>query len=165
MSPYFTGFILSCGIPKIEVQGTVEDYGKLKEACLVLMKHFGDDPKIVGFFGTVAKHAQDLGDFLADHNNGRFLESFFEVNNCASGHPVWEVCGWFTDLVTMSGRKEAMLKDSCYKASLVKFDMEEHPDKQIACVAGVFNSTYDEKNNILVPQFDHYWVVYNKKVE
>lgn len=163
ISPYYTGWILACGIPKIEVEGNVSDYEKLSDAALYLSNEiFRGDDVVVQFLNRLSVRAKQLGNYLEDKNNGEFLFDFFHTTNCSSGHAVYMIRGWFCELISMKLCSEVLLEDSCLKCSVAAFkQVNQH--KKLACVAGVFSSLYDKSNNTLIPQFGHYWVTYAPK--
>lgn len=161
VSPYFTGMVLSCGIPHITIEGTIGDYNIMKNAAIGMADHFKDDDPLRGFFSRIADRADSLSKFLSKENDGTFLRDFFLCKNCSSGHPTYKVSGWVTELLTVGLPSRGLfLKDSGLNCAVVKFK-EQGCTTKLACLAGVFNSTYDKATNTLHPQFDRFWIRYN----
>jgi Domain of unknown function (DUF4419) len=164
VSPYYQGGILSCGIPHITVDGTVDDYEVLKKTAEGLASHFAADKQAHGFFQRIANRTADIVGFLSKETDGSFLHSFFECKNCASGHPVYKVQGWITEFMTMQqGQNKLLLKDYGLNCAMVQFDLLHEPGMKLMCAAGVFNSSYDKDTNTLLPKFDRFWVKYRAK--
>lgn len=160
VSPYFTGMILSCGIPHIKVEGAADDYAALKNAATGMADHFKDDEPSRLFFSRIAGRADSLVGFLSKKNDGSFVQDFFLCKNCSSGHPTYKVSGWITEFMTVGDPRGLLLKDYGLNCAMVKFNQQNKTTK-LACLSGVFNSTYDQASNTLHPQFDRFWIEYN----
>jgi hypothetical protein len=164
ISPYIQGMILSCGIPFFEVRGKDVDYdlmGKAAENLAQILKTTRSEC----FFSMISKRAYLIRDYLRGENDGNFFKNFFNSDNCSPGNPVYEINGWFNEFLAVRPKRyynrELFLKDDGLNCGIAKFKYEYKP-KELWMLAGIFGSTYNEKENLLEPHFDRVSVEVNQ---
>jgi len=102
MSPYYNYWMFACGIPKVKVQGTVEDWTKLSEGVEKLKSLLNKDENITGYFDRIKKISNSIISELETPNTD-FWKDMFRLDRCGSGSQV-EVAGWAKDLFIKAPR-------------------------------------------------------------
>ena len=90
-SPYYNYSMLCCGIPAIDILGTIDDYSLMKSKWDDLSKIF-DNQKLASWFKSVSSTLQSI---LDNFTSSEFWLDMFRLEKCGSGSDV-EVEGWIT---------------------------------------------------------------------
>lgn len=154
VSPYYDYCMMCCGIPRIRVEGTREDWTKLHEkwvnvvALLKLTKK-----EQIDWAKSVADVLHELAYFRPVQS---FWKDMFYHERCGSGSDM-EVRGWFARLYL----KQPELAKACNFAtciSEIKYKNLE-TQKNYVMKQGCFTGTYEVFDGVqfLVPQYN--WVV------
>ncbi len=91
VSPYYNYCMMMCGIPLIDVRGTLDDWNVLYAAWTNLAKFFPDEQV---YFAKVETTIENCINHINDQS---WWLNIFSLERCGSGSDV-EVCGWFTNL-------------------------------------------------------------------
>jgi len=89
-SPYYNYSMLLCNIPKIDVQGTLDDWKYLLDKWNNLCKIVYSDS-----WTTTVSHV--LTTLIDNFGNKEFWKTIFSVKRCGSGGQI-EILGWFVSL-------------------------------------------------------------------
>ena len=149
VSPYYNYCVLMCGIPFVDVQGTLEDWLKVSSQWEVLSAYF---PREKTYFNKVS---QILKDVIQKKDNSKFWFDMFSMEKCGSGSQE-EVRGWFSDLY----KTVPSLKMTCnYSSHLAKVSYKNlNKNQDYVMFHGILSS--DLKEDCLVPEFGR--ILYHK---
>lgn len=122
LSPYFNYVGTKCGIPKVRIEGTREDYLLMAKYADKFREHFKSVADLEQFFSRIIDNAKTLaGFFPTTDNSGSMLSSFynmisnqlkpvlsdvqflreiFAIRQCGSGHPD-EYYGWIMNFTSI----------------------------------------------------------------
>lgn len=89
-SPYYDYSMFMCGIPKIDIRGTKEDYQ-------LITYHWDNVSELIGKSEWTEKVKLTLNRIVEELENPEFWKDIFALERCGSGGQV-EVIGWFSDL-------------------------------------------------------------------
>jgi hypothetical protein len=96
MTPYYNYMMLLCGIPKIEIQGTLEDWNKLSDGIDKLKSLLNKDENISAYFDKVQNISKSIISNF-ESPSAEFWKNMFSLERCGSGGQV-DVKGWIVDL-------------------------------------------------------------------
>jgi hypothetical protein len=98
VSPYYRYEMMLCGIPKLEVQGTAEDWSRLRFAWMDLLALLARKQVDVGYWmrQVLQRLTEIVGDLCEGPVRPEFWRKMFYHERCGSGSDV-EVRGWFRD--------------------------------------------------------------------
>jgi hypothetical protein len=96
MTPYYNYMMLLCGIPKIQIQGTSEDWNKLSEGVDKLKSLLNKDENIMKYFERVQNISKSIINNL-ESQSADFWKGMFSLERCGSGGQV-DVRGWIVDM-------------------------------------------------------------------
>lgn len=140
VSPYYNYSMYLCGIPKVKVLGTPEDWEKFLSTCekiTLLIPEFGE--YLITVRDRVILITSDSCDF----------SQMFRLDRCGSGSQA-EVAGWITDFYIEQPR---VTYPENFISCIAKIDYHNYNDgKNYRMYAGLFTSTVED--NYLIPEFD-----------
>lgn len=154
MSPYYNYMMLLCGIPKIKIEGTNEDWEKIRKSIDTFMTYF--DAK----FNTYLAGVYDIISKIIDANNGgehEFLKNILKYERCGSGSAM-EVNGWIQHMF-YSQKRPRYSSNFPTCNSLVEYK-NLTTNKEYKMITGLFGSDLNEEG-YLIPEFGY--AVYEKK--
>lgn len=159
MTPYYSYSVCLCGIPKVMVLGSVEDWEKIAVACEDVA---GIVSGAAGYLKNTAIIARDIASQVENGLDKNFWSGIFSLKACGSGHQV-EVDGWINRLY-MAG-KPCLAFSSNYPTHVTKvpFDLKGSPGGDVlgkfTLTCGLLNSVV--KDGFLVPDFG--WVLLHEQ--
>ncbi len=143
-SPYYNYSMYRCGIPKIRVDGTMEDYEKI----LINWNILGDVMRINNeYFQRVQKILTNIITSIKKYDLD-FWQDIFQLEQCGSGHQV-EVCGWWKDLYYKLPNVQYVCNFSSH-VSVVSYT-QLNTQKKYSMKDGLFHSIVDDA--YLVPDY------------
>lgn len=167
-SPYYDYISSLCGIPKIRIAGSRNDWDKIVQSVDRLAKIFAAYPEMILYCTTVKEVVSSIIKSVFVDRDGKYLANIYtrEKNNvCMSGHDEVLMNGWAQQLYF--GKYNARENKFHYKNSIddysshinyMVYRMEEDPSniKYRAYVTGLTSSVI--KDGFLVPGFSvgHY---------
>lgn len=141
VSPYYNYGMYVCGIPKIKILGTKEDWELFDLQCKVLAT------KIPEFGDYLDKVSDKIYSII---NDSADFSSFFDLTRCGSGSQV-TVGGWIRDFFIEQPR---VLYPENFISCISKIDYHNYTDKKdYRLYAGLFTSSIED--DYLVPEFDN----------
>lgn len=143
-SPYYEYRMLCCGIPAINVQGTVEDYYLLKSKWDELKKVFSS-ANLSSYFAQVSETLQSM---LDNFSSSEFWQKMFHLERCGSGSDV-ELEGWITKFFKEIPSVR-YIKNYTSGVSVMNYE-NLSTKKKYKMQEGLFFSRMD--GDFLVPQF------------
>lgn len=151
-SPYYDYCTMMCGIPKVWLQGTKEDWDRLIENWLHLTQFFTDE---ISYFSVVTSTLCEISYQFTEVDKD-FLKRIFYMERCGSGSDR-EAFGWFTNFYW----KQPDLKkvDNFSSGVAVVNYKNQDTDRNFVLKSGLFGST--EHDGFLLPEFS--CIVYEKK--
>lgn len=147
VSPYYNYMMMCCGIPRVRVEGTVEDWGNLL-AHLDAVAGRLDLAK--AWFALVRSHVAKIRAAAAGEVDVAFWKDIYHTERCGSGSQV-EVSGWFTAFA-MDPPSVTFPENFPTHTSKVEVTQVETGRKYLF-TAGLFHS--DVSGDFLVPRFGH----------
>lgn len=151
VSPFYNYWVLSCGIPRIRLDGTKADWKLFESSVRVLA---GLMPSLAGYLGRVADRIEGVvGMFDArttDEERVAFWKEFYYNERCGSGGETL-VRGWIREFY----REEPRLAKSCnYPPQVGQVEYTDLDNgRKYVVRAGLFSSTFEEEGGFLVPDF------------
>lgn len=142
-SPYYDYHMTLCGIPKIKVFGTEDDFLLMKKSIHDIISFFQDHTAIISYLNDVLPLINNLSE-----NDSEVWKDFFYVVECGSGHP-YKVCGWINKFFI----KEYSDVEIYPCANIVKYKNIDTNIKYEKYV-GLFCSSLDD-DNYLIPEFSY----------
>lgn len=150
VSPYYSYFVLSCGIPRIRLDGTRQDWKLFESSLRVLSGMMGTS--LQPYLNRVADHVEGIVSMFdtrtTDEERVEFWKGFYTNERCGSGGETL-VKGWITELY----REQPRLAKSCnFPPQIGKVEYTDlDTNLKYTIRAGLFYSTYEE--GFLVPEF------------
>ena len=146
MSPYYNYMMLMCGIPKVKLTGTEEDWDSISER-IVKFKDALDGDEMQNYTERVAGLVTEIKDNYSNPNP-EFWKEMFSLERCGSGSAV-EVSGWIKDLYIKAPRP-GYIGNYSSAVSYVSYKfLDTNQDFELC--HGLFSS--DEEDGYLVPDF------------
>jgi hypothetical protein len=141
VSPFYNYMTFMCGIPFIELKGTVNDWNLVKENWIEIGKSIKMFPE---YFFKVSKILENIPDGDVD-----FWQNIFYIKECGSGGQT-EAFGWFTDFfrktpdfIRFTENFSSHVSKVCYK------NLETNNKYEL--FSGIFGSVID--NDCMIPEF------------
>lgn len=149
VSPYYNYSMFCCGIPKVKVLGTEEDWELFSNSCVEIYETI---PEFENYLGGLMMRINDIKEGSANFSD------FFRLDRCGSGGQV-EVKGWITDFFIEQPR---VPYPENFISCISKIDYHSYNNgKDYRLYAGLFTSVIDD--GYLVPEFDN--IYFEKKEE
>lgn len=148
MTPYYNYSMYLCGIPKIRIDGTVEDWQKMCTSVDELKKIIDKDEKIVSYLSKVKALFEKICN--TPNTDIEFWKDIFTLKKCGSGSQV-EVHGWITDLfIKIPSVRYGENFSSCVSKVPYTF---LNTGQKFELIYGLFGSSMEEE--FLVPEFGY----------
>jgi hypothetical protein len=148
VSPYYNYSMYLCGVSKIKITGTQEDWGKMLTSVGALKDYF---PILLDYFERICSFVSTIIKQFTEPDAG-IMGHFFFLKRCGSGGQV-EVGGWVRDLYIDNKPRVAYPENFSSSISVVKYELEETKQKfELRC--GLFSSTVSS-DTYLVPNFGY----------
>lgn len=117
VSPYYNYFTFMCGIPRIEITGTIEDWQLLSRALFDLSSLFTGDLK--KYLERVwSRVVMIIEECLT--GNGSLFNQIVQVERCGSGSQ-YEVTGWILDFMNTPNEPPIMLENLHQHISKIEY--------------------------------------------
>ena len=141
VSPYYNYGMYLCGIPKIKVLGTLDDWNLFIAKCMKIAEII---PEFNTYLEVVRKRIVNIYEDSCDYSE------MFRLDECGSGSQV-EVEGWIKELFI---EQPPVNYPENFISCISKIDYHNYNDgKDYRLYAGLFTSTIDD--GYLVPEFDN----------
>lgn len=152
MSPYYDYAMTRCGIPRVKVMGTTEDWDKV----LSRVEKLRQVVELDQYFDTITSLAGQIKE-NSTNADPIFWKDMFSVKECGSGHPD-ELEGWIQKMFITQPEKNAI---DCYPSaiSFVSYTYLDTKQKFELCY-GLFGS--ELRDGFLVPDFGF---IINEEIE
>eukprot|EP00696_Hemimastix_kukwesjijk_P008108 gnl/Hemi2/20256_TR6719_c0_g1_i1.p1 gnl/Hemi2/20256_TR6719_c0_g1~~gnl/Hemi2/20256_TR6719_c0_g1_i1.p1 ORF type:complete len:351 (-),score=127.86 gnl/Hemi2/20256_TR6719_c0_g1_i1:142-1194(-) len=145
-----------CGIPRVRVEGTADDWRKLERHLMMLHLPFSEAAPSLA--ARIQKLAELTANIAAQVESGQFDAGFWKSMFhygalCMSGHWVENSTpeGWFVDIF---GRKGAYAGDYPHHITRVPFKLDGPAEYSFR--SGVFSAGYDDAQRLFLrPRFAH----------
>jgi hypothetical protein len=152
MSPYYNYMMLSCGIPFVDVQGTVEDWQKIIRAMTDLESKL---TKAEPYFKTITPHIEKIIASIQGEEDVAFWKDIYFSQKCGSGSQQ-EVRGWFSDFFMETPGTPFLTN---YPTHISKFTVTQaETGKEFTFFSGVMDSKIVE--SCLIPKFNYFYEGY-----
>ncbi len=151
MSPFYNYSMFMCNIPKIRVEGTVEDW----KLMLNSVNEINEILDLKPYFEKVTTSLNAIIDAL-ETDNGEYFKTMFKLTRCGSGSQT-EVDGWI-DNFFVKLPKLAFINNYSSCISTVEYK-NLTTNKEYVLKVGLLGSKFDE-NEFLVPEFGY--AIYDK---
>jgi len=150
VSPYYNYSMLLCGISKVKVLGSPEEYDKMWSALVKLVGIFKDDEVLQPYL------TQSLNVFSeivrsVKKPDAKFWKEIFTLKKCGSGSEVM-VNGWITKLFIKQPRVQ-YVENYPSQVSVVSYTNLD-TGKKYKKYAGLFGSRIE--NEFLVPEYGYF---------
>lgn len=140
VSPYYNYRMILCGIPKVKVLGTDDDWANF---VLNLGRISSAIPEFTDYLFTVANRVADIVENSCDYKN------IFSLQRCGSGSQVM-VSGWITDFFI---EQPKVPYPENFISCIAKIDYRCYNDgKDYRMFAGLFTSKIED--DYLIPDFE-----------
>lgn len=145
VSPYYNYSMYLCGIPKIRVLGTKEDWLLFEKKC-------GGISDVIPEFENYLRNVREIIIGIIDGDIN--YTNMFRLDECGSGSQV-EVEGWIRDFFIEQPR---VSYPENFISCISKIDYRNYNDnKDYRLYAGLFTSTIED--GYLIPAFDNIYFV------
>jgi hypothetical protein len=143
VSPYYDYMMFACGLPKIKVLGTDEDWDSIKDSCSKLKDIFTDHKDYLDGVNRLVDKFRDLDDVA-------YLSRIFNYESEGSGGKL-RIDGWVKVLV--SDEKIKNYNEVPNQVSRVEYkNISTNENFKLHC--GLFSSDLDDED-YLVPEFGY----------
>jgi hypothetical protein len=165
VSPFYNYMMFMCGIPKIEIHGSTEDWNTLKNSFTGIVELMNNSfPAYAkNWSANVYKVIDQVINTLNEHTQEFDWKTIFYSKSCGSGSQQ-NVYGWIFNLVMNhegKGNSEGkMLHNYPTQIAKVSYTIVNDPNNYTFKI-GLTKSSLNE-NNFLIPEFGY---VVNKEVE
>jgi hypothetical protein len=141
VSPYYNYSMYLCGIPKVKVLGTLDDWNLFIAKCMKIAETI---PEFKKYLGVVRKRIVSIYEDSCNYSQ------IFTLEPCGSGSQI-EVAGWITDFYI---EQPCVTYPENFISCISKIDYHNYNDgKNYRLYAGLFTSIVE--NDYLVPDFDN----------
>lgn len=141
VSPYYNYSMLLCGIPKVKVLGTTEDWKKILDSCSEIYEII---PEFESYLGSLMMRVNDILEETAD------FSTMFSLQRCGSGSDV-EISGWIRDFFI---EQPQVPYPENFISCIAKIDYHSYNSGgDYRMYAGLFTSKIDD--DYLIPEFDN----------
>ena len=145
VSPYYNYMTLACGIPMVRLEGTHDDWKKLKDRwALISDVLVTADAYCLGVFDVIT---QIVHQFV--NPDPVFMKEMFYLKRCGSGHQT-EAFGWFTKLFRNAPKHTRYVQNFSSHVSRVKYTNLD-TGRKFQMQAGVFGSAIED--GFMIPKF------------
>ncbi len=154
VSPFYTYHTYACGIPYIDVQGTDEDWQRVKDSwCQISVRFYQRHGVYVMLVG------ERLAQLCREKHNPDFWRDMFRMDVCGSGHQ-YQIKGWFSDeLFCRHPKNDTLSFVENFPTHLARVKYQDLSSKQnYELVAGLLCSELD--GDCLIPDFGQ--IVYHR---
>lgn len=139
VSPYYNYSMYLCGIPKVKILGTLNDWNLFIAKCMKISEII---PEFSNYLEVVRKRIVDIYEDTCDYSQ------IFSLVKCGSGSQV-EVSGWITDFYI---EQPSVGYPENFISCIAKIDYHNYNDnKDYRLYAGVFTSIVED--GYLIPEF------------
>ena len=139
VSPYYNYSMYLCGIPKVKVLGTLDDWLKVMFNLGLITSAI---PEFTDYLVTVANKVSTIIEDTCNYND------MFRLDRCGSGSQA-EVAGWITEFYIEQPR---VTYPENFISCIAKIDYHNYNDGQdYRMFAGLFTSTIED--DYLIPDF------------
>ena len=150
VSPYYNYSMYMCGIPKVKILGTKEDWMTFIIKCSRIAEII---PEFKIYLTKVGQTVNNIIENSCDYSK------MFSLDRCGSGHQV-EVSGWIRDFYI---EQPSVRYPENFVSCIAKIDYHNYNDnKDYRLYAGVFTSVVED--GYLVPEFDNIYFQKNNVV-
>lgn len=147
VSPYYNYSMLLCGIPKIKVLGTLDDWNLFIAKCMKISEII---PEFKKYLEVVRKRIVKIYEDSCEYGG------IFSLERCGSGSQV-EVSGWIKEFFI---EKPSVTYPENFISCISKIDYHNYNDnKDYRLYAGLFTSVIDD--DYLVPDFESIYFLNN----
>jgi hypothetical protein len=141
VSPYYNYSMYMCGIPKVKVLGTPDDWEQFMSNCEKITL-------LIPEFGEYLMKVRDRIILIADKHDVCDYSQMFRLEKCGSGSQV-EVEGWITEFFI---EQPSVSYPENFISCISKIDYHNYNDeKDYRLYAGLFTSTIVD--GYLIPEF------------
>lgn len=154
MQKYYEYGMFCCGIPKISLTGTLEDWEQLAYSAEQISNHFGHIKALTGvtYIERVRSVIREIiASYLTPHMNTAFWTDIFTQRNVGSGGDLI-VNGWMLDLY-LDNKCEKMMR-SCHSTVSVVPYSNLSTGQQYVMMHGAFKGVI-RPDNVLQAQYGH----------
>jgi hypothetical protein len=148
VSPYYDYMMMLCGIPKVRLDGTEEDWQRIEQSIAAIATTANPLPEANDYLVKVASKVMQIMGSLR-FSNSEFWGDMFRIGHCGSGHQA-VVEGWIGDLF-LAPPKLAYPHNFPTHISKVAYK-ELVTGNTFTLHAGLLSSAVDS-DGFLVPQF------------
>lgn len=161
MEAYYAYFSTMCGISKVQVLGTPQDWNKLAEHAMMIAKIFNQQDNIDEYVNAAIDYLNVVKQRFEEITlmNPNTWKDFFEIVECGSGHVNINV-GWMNELYSLNCPAEYIPLSNVFGVSIDKFKegskvkyVNIDTNTTFYKCYGVFESDYDEITKFLTPGF------------
>lgn len=146
VSPYYEYCTKLCGIPKIKLLGTSEDWLLLAEQIDNLKTIFQTD-KVNTYLTNCHKTATALYDAISGNNTVEFFKNIFKIRSCGSGSD--EVNGWMISFLMNNPKRMDEGKLPGHVSSMHYKNLDTN--REFDLYSGIFYSTLD--GEFIIPDY------------
>ncbi len=148
VSPFYNYSMMLCGIPRIRLEGTVEDWMNFRDHLLKISAHVDGAS---AYLARLASRIEGIISTYVDGPNQEFWRGMLDNERCGSGGQ-FEVKGWITEFF-MGQPSLAYPENFPSHVAEVKYKNLD-TDNKYAMFHGLFASSFDD-DGFLVPNY-HY---------
>jgi hypothetical protein len=146
VSPYYNYMMYMCGVSKIKITGTQQDWDIMLSHLGALQDFF---PSILDYFKRIRRFVSIILNQFNEPDIAT-MKTFFSLKRCGSGGQV-EVEGFVRDLYLNNKPKVAYPENFGSSISVVKYELMETEQKfELRC--GLFSSVLSD-DDYLIPHF------------
>jgi hypothetical protein len=151
VSPYYNYSMYLCGIPKVKILGTLDDWNLFIAKCMKISEVI---PEFKKYLEIVRKRIVKIYEDTCNYGD------IFRLDRCGSGSQV-EVKGWIREFYI---KQPPVTYSENFISCISKIDYHNYNDnKEYRLYAGLFTSVIEE--GYLVPEFDNMYFVKNNSTE
>jgi len=148
-SPYYNYMMYLCNIPKIDVQGTFDDWKELAHKWRILATILFDKESTVHHI-WIKQVNETLTALLTNFYDKEFWKTIFGIKHCGSGGQI-EVFGWFANLF-LKQPKPRYPENFANHMSIVKYkQLNYNADYEMS--VGLFSSQLQDE--FMIPNFNY----------
>lgn len=152
VSPYYAYYMTLCGISKIKVLGTSEDYAKLVSSVFQLEELFAGKNTMITYlkkvFNILSLISQNID---SKEDDVEFWKSIFSIERCGSGHDD-KIHGWITEFY-QDPKGRNFPGDFSPMCGVIEYEQTD-TERKFKKYAGLFGSQIEE--DYLVPEFSYF---------
>lgn len=149
VSPYYSYYTMMCGIPTVEVAGTIEDWQKLSKTLFDLSALFSGNLKtyLARVWARVATIIKECST-----GNGTLFTQMVSMKKCGSGSQ-YDVTGWILDFMNKDGKHSVMEMLQNVHQYLSKMEYKNlETQRTFDMIAGIFYA--EIKDGVAIPAYN-----------